>query len=109
MPIRVLVDKFKQDVYHQVLTYFNQNKPVEWKNLIVGRFAEGGFEIELEDEFLARQSAKGLCNANDLFRQVRWHKGNLESFFYIPFTAEQTELLFRALQHGFGADKVIIT
>ena len=108
MTIKVLVDTFKQEIYGQVTTYFNQHKPQEWKNLIEGRFAEGGFEIELEDEFLARQKAKGLRNPNDLFRQVRWNKGTLDSFYYIPFTAEQTELLFCALQHGFGANKVII-
>lgn len=108
MTIKVLVDTFKRETYQHVTSFYNGNKPADWKNLIEGRFAEGGFEIELEDDYLNRQRAKGLSNPNDLFRQVRWSNGTLVSFGYFPFTAEQTELLYRALKHGFGADKVIL-
>jgi len=108
MTIKVLVATFKKEVYQQVTAFYNQNKPAGWKNLIEGRFAEGGFEIELEDDYVNSQRAKGRSNPNDLFRQVRWSQGRLESFYYIPFTEEQTELLYRALQHGFGADKVVL-
>ena len=106
--IKVLVDTFKADLYQVVTDFYNQHKPKEWTQLISGRFAEGGFETALEYEFLQAQLAKGHTNKNSLFRQVRWSKGKLVSGYYIPFTKEQTALLFLALQQAFGAEKVIM-
>ena len=109
MTIQVLVDTFKKEIYKVVTDYYNQNKPDGWTELISGRFDEGGFEMALDTELLQKQLGRGYRDTNQLVRQVRWNHGKLVSGWqHIPFTDEQTELLFRALQHGFGVDKVVM-
>jgi hypothetical protein len=53
--IHVLTETLK-DGYAPILQYYNTNKPFHWNPILEGGFAEGGFEIKLEDELL--QEAK---------------------------------------------------
>lgn len=107
--IKVLVDTFKNEIYKVVTDFYNENKPKTWTKLIPGNFSEGGFEMPLEDDLMQQQKKKGCRDANQLCRQVRWSNGKLITpSKYIPFAKEHTQLLFLALKHGFGADKVIM-
>ena len=107
--IQVLVDTLSGG-YEPILTYYNANKSEKWNPLRQLEVAEGGFEIELNAEEL-KHSLKwstALTDRNDEVKQLRWNHGRLSSCGYNGFNEEETELLFKSLQHSLGEDKVIL-
>lgn len=104
--IQVLVDTLFGG-YEPILTYYNANKSDKWNPLRQLEVAEGGFEIELNPEELKRQ-VKWSTDRNDEVKQLRWNHGRLSSCGYTGFNEEETELLFKSLQHSLGEDKVIL-
>ncbi len=103
--IHVLTDKL-QGGYQPILDFYNQNKPSEWAVLRKAGACEGGFECDLPSKEIRNNTY--LCDTNSLVQQVRWSRGKLVKMSYIGLGAEQTKLLFRALQHSLGQDKVVM-
>ncbi len=105
--IKVLVDKLTNG-YGPICAYFNEHKPEDW--MPIGKLdrSEGGFSIRLTPEERRQHLAfvGSMYDANDVIRQLRWNSGRLEPQGYIPFSEEQTELLFKALQHSLGESNV---
>ena len=110
--IQLLVDTLFGG-YAPILTYYNANKPDKWNPLRQLEVSEGGFEIELNPEEL-KHSLKWasrfttLTDRNDEVKQLRWNRGRLSSCGYNGFNEEETELLFKALQHSLGENNVIL-
>ena len=104
--IHVLTEKLKGG-YKPILDFYNQNKPEEWTELKEAGVAEGGFECDLPIEELVVLRQSRYSDKNNLVQQVRWSRGKLLSMGYIGLGYEQTQLLFRALQHSLGDDKVV--
>ena len=99
--IKVLTDTLSGG-YDPILTHYNANKPHGWNPLRRLKVYEGGFEIALNNESYTRPT-----DYNDMVKQLRWSRGCLSSGGYIGFNCEETLLLFKALQHSLGEDKVI--
>jgi hypothetical protein len=97
--------------YAPILAYYNTNKPAHWLPMNKAAVCEGGFEIPLNAEELARlkeRSSGALLDQNDYVRQLRWHNGTLVSFAHSPLREEEIHLLGSALAAVLGADKVQI-
>lgn len=107
--IRVLSDTLPGG-YAPILAFYNTNKPATWSPINKAAVCEGGFEIPLNAEEIARRReiSMGMMDPNDYVRQLRWHKGTLESFTHVPLKEEEIRLLGRALAAVLGADKVEI-
>ena len=104
--IHVLTEKLKGG-YKPILDFYNQNKPSEWTELKEAGVCEGGFECDLPIEELVVMRQTRYSDKNNLVQQVRWSRGKLLSMGYRGLGYEQTQLLFRALQHSLGEDKVV--
>jgi hypothetical protein len=98
--IKVLTDTLSGG-YGPILEYYNTNKPHDWNPLRRLQVYEGGFEIALNESYTRP------TDYNDSVKQLRWSRGCLSSGGYIGFNFEETFLLFKALQHSLGEDKVI--
>jgi hypothetical protein len=92
--------------YKPIVDLYNKWKPSDWKPIFEGRFCEGGFEMELEDDLREQQLSKRYNDPNDLVRQVRWNNGKLESGYHIPFKPYHTSLLFDVLVEIWGPENV---
>jgi hypothetical protein len=103
--IKVLIDTLPGG-YGPIIEYYNANKPADWMPIAKAGVAEGGFEIKLNPDELARKM-NWYSDYNDRVRQLRWSDGKLLSNCYVGFTDEQTALLFQALQQSLG-DQVIM-
>ena len=111
--IKVLTNTLKGG-YEPIITFYNENKPMDAMELRKLDRSEGGFELSLNAQQLASQrewssrfSRFGLDD-NETIKQLRWSRGRLESGCYIGFNEEETALLFRALQHSLGAESVVM-
>ena len=106
--IHVLTDELPGG-YKPIIDFYNQNKPSEWSELRKADVSEGGFECYLPNKNLEEIKKKlYLYDMNTLVQQVRWSDGKLLSMGYIGLGYEQTQLLFKALQHILGADQVVM-
>jgi hypothetical protein len=105
--IHVLIDNLPGG-YEPIVQFYNANKPDHLNKIFKNKVAEGGFETLLEEDLLEKAKKDPWCDANSLVRQVRWYSGKLLSKCgYNPLTNEQTQLLFRALQHSCGEKNVV--
>ena len=102
--IKVLTDTLSGG-YGPILEYYNTNKSPGWNPLRRSQVYEGGFEIALNEK--TNESYTRPTDYNDRVKQLRWSRGCLRSGGYIGFNCEETLLLFKALQHSLGEDKVI--
>jgi len=89
-----------------VIEEFNKNRPEGSLELRRADVAEGGFEIPLTKEELKLSMRGPFADYNYTVRQVRWYNGELRSGYYIPFTEEETLMLYEALKTCIGADNV---
>jgi hypothetical protein len=97
-----------------IYNYYNTNKPDDWMPLRMLRQSEYGFQIELTPQEIHAGLAWAKFNkreftVNDTIRKlILTDDGYLKSQGNIGFTEEQTKLLYMALKHSLGEDKVII-
>ena len=101
--IRVNVDTI---IYENVVEAFNKNRPKGSPELRRANVAEGGFEIPLTKEELKLSIRRPFADYNSTVRQVRWYNGVLRSDYFIPFTEEQTLMLYESIKSCIGADNV---
>jgi hypothetical protein len=102
MPIKVRVDTISSDDIQKILDYYNQNKSLEDEPLQRLDRYEGGFQIclpEMNDV---------MCDSNKKIKQLRWHKGNLISSYYIGFNTNEQDLLYRSLVYVLGEENVML-
>jgi len=102
MTIKVLVFSIEKDKLQLVLDYYNMNKEPSEEPLELLHRCEGGFKINIS--YLKEQQG----NENDKIKQVRWSKGCLTSKGFISFKEKEKMLLYDALVHVLGQDKVTI-
>lgn len=102
MSIKVLVHSIEKEKLQLVLDYYNMNKEATDEPLELLDRCEGGFKINLS--YL--KNLQG--NENDKIKQVRWNKGFLTSKGFISFKEKEKMLLYEALAHVLGKDKVTI-
>lgn len=100
MSIKVLVNSIEKDKLQLVLDHYNMNKETTDEPLELLDRCEGGFKINLS--YL--KNLQG--NENDKIKQVRWNKGFLTSKGFISFREKEKMLLYEALVHVLGKDKV---
>jgi hypothetical protein len=62
---------------------------------------EGGFMIKKNETELDETVARG-DHVNAKIKQLRWHKGKLDSMNYTGFKKEETLRLYHSLVHVFG-------
>jgi hypothetical protein len=95
--------KFKvliPESYDKVIAEYNRNKPNNWQPLEKLDRVEGGFQINIPDISI-------MNDANDRIKQVRWHKMSLRTRNRdIPFSDEETILLYKSMETIFGKDKI---
>lgn len=102
MTIKVLTRSIEKNKLQLVLDYYNINKePTEEPLELLDR-CEGGFKINIS--YLKQQQG----DENNKIKQVRWKKGCLTSNGYISFKEKEKMLLYEALAHVLGKEKVII-
>jgi hypothetical protein len=110
--IKFIADKLYGG-YQPILDFYNENKPLGAEPLGRCLTAEGGFEIKLNPEELKQHLEhmprfSTFTDYNDTVKQLRFTgDSKLTSGGYMGFNKEETELLFRALQHSLGADQVM--
>jgi len=102
MTIKVLVSSIEKDKLQLVLDYYNMNKEPSEEPLELLDTCEGGFKINIS--YLIGQEA----NENDKIKQVIWSKGCLTSNGLISFKEKEKMLLYDALVHVLGQNKVTI-
>ena len=102
MTIKVFVSSIEQDKLQLIIDYYNMNKEPTDEPLELLRRCEGGFKINIS--YLKQQQG----NENDKIKQFRWNKGSLTSNGYISFREKEKLLLYDALVHVLGKDKVTI-
>ena len=113
--IQILADKLYGG-FEPVLTFYNYHKPADAMPLCEANIAELGFEILLNPtelnihlEYIRLRTGGRLTNYNDTVKQLRISgNGFLTSGYYMGFSEEETELLFLALKHSLGENKVIM-
>jgi hypothetical protein len=111
--IQILADRFYGGM-EPIVKFYNDNRPANTEPLAVTRTCEPGFEIklnpaELDDNMNWLKERGRLSDYNDTVRQVRiYGNGFLKSGYHMKLTDEENKLLFRALQHCLGKDKVIM-
>ena len=101
--IRVKVEKIESK---NVIGAFNKSRPEGTPELRRAGVAEGGFEIPLTKEELKLSMRGPFADYNSTVRQVRWYNGVLRSDYFIPFTEEQTLMLYESIKSCIGADNV---
>jgi hypothetical protein len=85
--IRVTMDTIN---YKNVCDYYNQNKPDDWKPIYNLDRVEGGFCIDLENNY--------HLDANDNIKQIRWKNRKLLPHSWCQsFNKEETYLLYQTL------------
>jgi hypothetical protein len=102
MTIKVLLPYIEKYQLQLVLDYYNMNKEPSEEPLELLDRCEGGFKINIS--YLIGQEA----NENDKIKQVIWSKGCLTSNGLISFKEKEKMLLYDALVHVLGQDKVTI-
>ena len=102
MTIKVLVPYIEKYQLQLVLDYYNMYKEPSEEPLELLDRCEDGFKINIS--YLIGEQA----NENDKIKQVRWSKGCLTSQGFISFKEKETMLLFDALVHVLGQNKVTI-
>ena len=111
--IQILADKLYGG-FAPVLKFYNEHKPADAMPLCKAGTAELGFEIplnptELKDHLDYMRNRGRLTDYNDKVRQLRISgNGFLKSGFYMGFTKAETDILYQALKHSLGKDKVIM-
>lgn len=111
--IQILADKFYGGL-EPIVRFYNENRPPNTEPLAVTRTCEPGFEVklnpvELKEHLDWLKEKRSLTDYNDTVRQVRISgNGFLKSGYHMELKYEETELLYRALQHCLGEDKVRI-
>ena len=89
--------------YNNVCNYYNQHKPSNFKEIKRLDRVEGGFCIDL-------QIQDNKLDVNESIKQVRWYNQHLlTKWMYVPFSAEETKLLFESLVSVYGNDKIFLT
>ena len=106
MTISVLVDTIDKETFQKILDYYNQYKDETENPLERLDRAEGGFQIQIPEEQWV-VDIRGLMNANDKIRQLRWKDGRLVSNGYKSFTAKQGMLLYDALVYALPGKVVL--
>jgi hypothetical protein len=101
MTIKVNVDTISDEDIQAIIDYYNQNKPVGEEPINRLNRYEGGFQIRIPD------MKDVMCDANKKIKQLRWHKQCLVAGFYLGFTDEEEDLLYKSLVHVLGKDNVI--
>lgn len=102
MTIKVLTRSIEKNKLQLVLDYYNINKePTEEPLELLDR-CESGFKINIS--YLKQQQG----DENNKIKQVRWKKGCLTSNGYISFKEKEKMLLYEALAHVLGKEKVIM-
>ena len=111
--IQILADKFYGGM-QPIVDYYNEIRPGNTQPLAISETCEPGFEIKLNPTELNRhlewiKELGMLSDYNNTVRQVRiYGNGFLKSGSHSGLKKEETELLFQALQHCLGKDKVIM-
>lgn len=89
--------------YNSICNYYNQHKPSNFNEIKRLDRVEGGFCIDLLTQ-------KQNLDVNENIKQVRWSNQHLlTKWSYIPFSAEETKLLFESLVSVYGDDKIFLT
>jgi hypothetical protein len=102
MTIKVLTRSIEKDDLRLVLDYYNMNKETMEEPLELLNRCEIGFKINIS--YLKHMQG----DENDKIKQVRWKKGCLTSNGFISFKEKEKMLLYEALAHVLGKDKVTI-
>jgi hypothetical protein len=111
--IQILADRFYGGI-EPIVKFYNENRPANTEPLAVTKTYEPGFEIklnqtELHDHMKWLKERGSLSDYNDTVRQVRiYGNGFLQSGCHMKLTDEENKLLFQAIQHCLGKDKVIL-
>ena len=89
--------------YNNVCGYYNQHKPSTFNEIKQLDRVEGGFSIDL-------LTKNQKLDINENIKQVRWNNKHLiTKWSYIPFSSEETKLLFESLVSIYGNDKIFLT
>jgi len=102
MTIKVLLPYIEKYKLQLVLDYYNMYKEVNEEPLELLDRCGGGFKINIS--YLIGQQG----NENDKIKQVRWSKGCLTSKGFISFREKEKMLLYDALVHVLGQNKITI-
>jgi len=105
MPIKVTLPKqVILDYAQQVLDEYNKRKKPNDPLLEFLSSKEVGFKIRVDNRKTERVSGY----VENTFKQMRWNRTTLVSFYNYPaFSVEEEKLLFQSMRQIFGKDNVI--
>ena len=99
MLIKVKFDNYNSE---QIINYYNSKKDTSWFPLEDLDRIEGGFKITIR-----KLKEKEFCDANDLIKQVRWHRKLLHTpAGYYSFSKKETQLLYESFLQFHSPDEL---
>lgn len=109
MTIRVSVPSIDDESYNKILNYYNENKNSNQQNIEKLNRVEGGFFIEILENFENNKIDENYCDVNCKIKQLRWNKRRLVPYScYASFSEMEEKLLFESMKHILGEDKVCL-